>query len=393
MPLTILTYNTFLRPTGVTTRGNDFKNQRQDEFCRRFLNRYDILCLQEMFATLDSGRRERLVDCARRADYAVVEDRTMPPRSIIRGQIVDSGLVILTRLPVCASRSMTFNETGQGFDMFARKGVLYALLRGERGYIHVFNTHLQSNRSRNFACGEYAADRAARQTQLGEISAFVSKTVAEQREAGRVTKYDRVYLCGDLNIDARKCPDEFIDAVQTLGVDLQVQCGDAGKRLRGTCVDVLESDAREAGQWARGKTLPTFAVTRAFWAGNAQEGVGVDGLCRDMDDVDLGPEGHGLYEPETDEPSDPDDARGVAGARGRLPQHTADLCEPYLHHELTPRNQRIDHIFDLTPRFAALENEDPGARHTVASFRSGAVGPYRHLSDHFGVVYATDRPV
>lgn len=60
--ISLLTFNTFLRPPPIKTNEDDYKEERFAEMKHVFKD-YDIVCLQEMFQT-GTFRLERLIEFA-----------------------------------------------------------------------------------------------------------------------------------------------------------------------------------------------------------------------------------------------------------------------------------------------------------------------------------------
>ena len=59
----LLSLNLFLRPPLVKNNTSDYKDARTEYFSSHFMDNYDILCLQEIFATMNS-RRSKLIQSA-----------------------------------------------------------------------------------------------------------------------------------------------------------------------------------------------------------------------------------------------------------------------------------------------------------------------------------------
>lgn len=93
LSLKLLTYNLFLRPPGIKTNFSDYKDDRLDDFIV-LMNQYDIICLQEVFATL-SPRKERLIKKAIKYGFYFIE--SSPDPSFFSRYLIDGGLVILSR--------------------------------------------------------------------------------------------------------------------------------------------------------------------------------------------------------------------------------------------------------------------------------------------------------
>ena len=88
--------------------------------------------------------------------------------------LVGSGLSILSRYPIVATRSEPFGKRGcAGLDCLSNKGVLYARLAipGVPGIINLFNTNLNSQASSKVAPRRHAR---AHRLQVEELRAFIS---------------------------------------------------------------------------------------------------------------------------------------------------------------------------------------------------------------------------
>ena len=57
--LKLLSYNIFIRPPGITNNGNDFKSDRINLIASK-MKKYDVICFQEMFASLSTRRQQLL---------------------------------------------------------------------------------------------------------------------------------------------------------------------------------------------------------------------------------------------------------------------------------------------------------------------------------------------
>ena len=55
--LKLLSYNFLLRPPPISYNGDDFKNERLEEFANERLQKYDIVCMQEVFGLLETAVR------------------------------------------------------------------------------------------------------------------------------------------------------------------------------------------------------------------------------------------------------------------------------------------------------------------------------------------------
>ena len=109
-------------------------------------------------------------------------------RRIMLRKWTDSGLLILSRLPIENQDDMFFSEPGLGLDAGAAKGVVYACVRTVERALHVFNCHLQATHTND---ANYASVRSHQLIKLREF--MTQKTFG---------KRDPWVLTGDLNVDA-----------------------------------------------------------------------------------------------------------------------------------------------------------------------------------------------
>ena len=111
----------FMRPPPVKTNASDFKDARLDEFVKRHLDEFDIICHQEVFTTLNT-RKQRLITYAKKAGYTYHAVNDMP--SLFSGYATDGGLLTLSRFPIIESEFMPY-DYGVVSDALSYKGVLY----------------------------------------------------------------------------------------------------------------------------------------------------------------------------------------------------------------------------------------------------------------------------
>mmetsp|Transcript_19289 Transcript_19289/g.68153 ORF Transcript_19289/g.68153 Transcript_19289/m.68153 type:complete len:483 (-) Transcript_19289:49-1497(-) len=189
-PVRLLTLNAYLRPWGISEAHGDCKAERLRAIATPdVLGAFDVVVLQEAFATGSSYARE-LVRAGRSLGLAHHVWPPAPP--FWSRQVLDSGLLVLSALPVVSTASMRFTHSAYS-DSFAAKAVLHAALRphDDGPLLHVFCVHLQS-----FYSKVDAKARAVQEAQLESMMAWV------ERRAPRDGPDDAV-ICGDLNIDAR----------------------------------------------------------------------------------------------------------------------------------------------------------------------------------------------
>ena len=211
--LKVLTYNIYMRPPGINTHGDDFKDERLDEFAER-IDEYDVICLQEMFGAF-SSRRARLIARAHELGFKYVV--TSPAVDLMSGFLVDGGCCILSKFRIVAQQTMTF-EKGLHSDQLAAKGALHALIEipihvmGDSTAlrVHVFTTHLQAS----YMSAEAAAYRAAhavRMRQLAQLRTFMLACMSANAHHHHDHHQHDALLVGDVNINARPNTHDSVD--------------------------------------------------------------------------------------------------------------------------------------------------------------------------------------
>lgn len=193
----VLTYNIFLRPPFVRNNADDFKNERLAEFMRSQLDRFDIICLQEMF-NLGNYRQKLLLKIAKEKGF-LYHAKSVNPR-FFSGKFIDAGLVILSKYPILESDGLIY-VAGNQIDGWAAKQVIYGKIQvSPTFFIHVFTTHMQASYYDNYASVNIINDQA-RATQVQEMADFVKKKTDGSPYPVLVT--------GDFNIDSRGEPNEY----------------------------------------------------------------------------------------------------------------------------------------------------------------------------------------
>lgn len=201
----ILTYNIFLRPPGINNNGNDWKNERLEDFIS-ILHNYDVICLQEIFGQMNN-RKEYLLRRATKAGFFYYIDTCTPP--FISKHALDSGLLILSRFPI---ELFAFHEFSYGveIDSVVRKGVIYSKLKISDQILHLFCTHVQSSYF-NISQNLFLACYESRCSQLNQINEFIKAVI----DKTNFNENDKIILLGDFNVDALgfkyKRPDRELD--------------------------------------------------------------------------------------------------------------------------------------------------------------------------------------
>ncbi|ETV94994.1 hypothetical protein H310_11321 [Aphanomyces invadans] len=184
MHVRVLNWNVFLRPPGVQESGSDHKDVRLELIMRKVVQ-FDIVLLQEMFA-VGSSRLQRLLAFAKEHGLAYHAAPVYP--SLWSRQVVDGGVLILSRYPIRLSKTHQFTD-GCGSDALAAKGVVYAQIQlggSPQHVLDVFTTHTQA--------GDGQVATAVRWRQLEELAWFVHTNR---------TPCTPAILGGDFNLDAR----------------------------------------------------------------------------------------------------------------------------------------------------------------------------------------------
>jgi endonuclease/exonuclease/phosphatase family metal-dependent hydrolase len=212
----ILTYNIFIRPPPVKNNDNDFKDERLEEFIKGQLKNFDLICLQEMFGSL-SSRRDKLVKSAYQSGlFYHVE---VPSPSFFSKNMIDAGLVILSRFPIVESEFRPFKYTVLACSL-VEKGILYAKIHIKDSYLIVFNLHLQAS---YFNSNDDIYDVCVK-TRLSHIEE-AAEYINEILDYTDITDENTVLLMGDFNVDAHN----LIKRKEILGRD--VPCFDEYKIL------------------------------------------------------------------------------------------------------------------------------------------------------------------
>jgi len=186
--INILSYNIFVRPPFINNNGDDFKDERLEQFLQ-IAHKYDIICLQEIF-TVYSSRRETFIQRAREAGFSY--HLASPRPNTVSSQFIDAGLLILSKFPIISSEFCEF-PYGAGVDYLVQKGALYAKIMIEDSYLHLYNTHTQANYEEN---PKYYLKRIE---QISKFQAFIQDTLARND----YNSGDLTLLTGDFNVDGR----------------------------------------------------------------------------------------------------------------------------------------------------------------------------------------------
>ncbi|KAJ1507999.1 Sphingomyelin phosphodiesterase 2, neutral membrane (Neutral sphingomyelinase), partial [Coelomomyces lativittatus] len=191
IPFKVLTYNLFLRPPPISQSQGDFKWERLALFIDTVLPNFDLICLQESFTSF-SSRVNTLFTHARDLGFQTC---CLGPQSCwYKFQLVDSGLVILSKWAMVMTTNCVFNS-GVASDRLSAKGVLYTKLKHptENSYLHVFNTHFQASYS--LYPSESDNTVQCRMDQLKTLVNFIHTTISKE------TCMHPILVLGDFNMD------------------------------------------------------------------------------------------------------------------------------------------------------------------------------------------------
>lgn len=193
----LLSLNIFMRPPLIKNNESDHKEDRlKDAF--NYLSNFEIVCLQEMFDTLSTRKlRMKLQALSHGFGYSA---ESQPPSLFGTGQIIDGGLLTLSKFPIVESEFFGFTA-GCEIDKIAQKGVLFTKVLLSEGlcnrHLFLFNTHLQSSYDKYYS-PKTKLSFLVRFAQVIEMKEFISRCC---KKYGFSAKNDFVMLCGDLNID------------------------------------------------------------------------------------------------------------------------------------------------------------------------------------------------
>ncbi|KAJ3367543.1 hypothetical protein GGF31_007445 [Allomyces arbusculus] len=170
--LRFLSFNLFLRPYLIsdahTFSAGDYKKERVDLFCAQALDRYDLLCLQEVF---DAASRDVLKQRAAERGLIHALDLPMGNSDTKSSTPIGSGLLILSRFPLLDAFPQPFYHCS-GADQFSAKGfVSFRVLLPSGGALNVINLHLQASAS--VRDPPYSEGAGTRFSQLVELVSFL----------------------------------------------------------------------------------------------------------------------------------------------------------------------------------------------------------------------------
>ncbi|KAL4503900.1 hypothetical protein ABPG72_022530 [Tetrahymena utriculariae] len=199
----ILTYNVFMRPPLIKNNEDDFKNERCELIIKNEIEKFDILCFQELFR-LFSYRRYKMAYSTVKQGF--LHHVSSPQPKLFGDYLVDGGLTILSRYPIVESCFKPFVYSILA-DSFQEKGVLYAKIKVNDKHIHMLNTHTQATYKTN--------EKEIKWTVVVRLEQIVeSRRILE--ECLKQYGFERGDICifaGDFNVDSNHPvhPIDFLD--------------------------------------------------------------------------------------------------------------------------------------------------------------------------------------
>lgn len=209
--LRFLLYNVKWRPSIARRGSNEYANERAEILANQLLNsNYDVICLNEAYSYIGSPTVPFI---KKMKEKGYVYCKRLPPTTIFSFEVIDSGVVVLSKYPILATDSLTY-ELNVGGDMMIAKGMLYVRIQtGPGTHCHVFATHLQANHK-----GSYQECKTVRFSQLYAYVSLLKR---------KATDGQPVILIGDLNVNAfapkssesSKALTEYNRLIKTISID------------------------------------------------------------------------------------------------------------------------------------------------------------------------------
>lgn len=198
--ISFLSYNLYCLPgiaASFSPSSCPLATERSSAFLKHIPS-YDVIALQEVW----DPRFKSLEKYARLNNLHVAGSSAPSALKYLTLRIFGGGLMIMSKYPIVETQEITFDK-GSHSDAFVTKGVLYAKIKVDASYIHVFNTHLQASYGHEFNFEENTYS-TIRKKQLKKFAGFIQ----------RVTSKDNypILLAGDFNVNARSAPGSGVDS-------------------------------------------------------------------------------------------------------------------------------------------------------------------------------------
>jgi len=120
--------------------------------------------------------------------------------------LVDGGLTVISRHPIVVSDEIHFHAATAS-DALSSKGVIYAKIQFDSGFVHFFNTHLQATYNDDPAPHKFSK---IRHQQLSQVRDFVHLKTKEDNHP--------IVLLGDFNVNGRTNDSDAKDSQEYLNL-------------------------------------------------------------------------------------------------------------------------------------------------------------------------------
>jgi len=198
--LSFLSYNLYCLPwiaSAFAPASCPLSAERSTAFLKHVPS-YDVIALQEVW----DPRYKSIERYARLNNLHVVGSSAPSTMKYLSLRIFGGGLMIMSKYPIVDTQEITFDK-GSHSDKFVTKGVLYAKIKVDSSYIHVFNTHLQASYGYEFDFSSNPYSNI-RKKQLKKFAEFVQRVTAKDSYP--------ILLAGDFNVNARAGPEDGSDS-------------------------------------------------------------------------------------------------------------------------------------------------------------------------------------
>jgi endonuclease/exonuclease/phosphatase family metal-dependent hydrolase len=128
-----------------------------------------------------------------------------PNPSFFSSAVIDSGLLIISKLKIVEHEFLQFDTVGVGADILANKGCLYAKIDLKKiggNYLHLYTMHTQASYL-DHELDLWIESYKARYCQFVEARNFINSHIKN----GKHSEQDISILCGDFNVDSTSFED------------------------------------------------------------------------------------------------------------------------------------------------------------------------------------------
>ncbi len=215
----VLSYNMMMLPWLVSDWAHDLRAQLVVD--SGYLDGFDVLIFQELFN--DDGWTVLLDGLEAEYPYRTPivggddegwDESTGMPNS---GAFTSGGAMIMSRWPIVFKAQYLYGSAACGTDLFANKGLAYAVIDKDGTSYHVIGTHTQSEAT---GCDDGGVGSRAQQFQM------ISDFIADQE----IPVDEMVIIGGDLNVDRYGAvdPEEYDSMLELMQVEEPRYAGHEG---------------------------------------------------------------------------------------------------------------------------------------------------------------------